>query len=227
MGKDPAIRLVLGNRYQMCSSVWRFWTHGEDAYFGARMALGTVKFSMHAGEWSYGETSESARQKGAKKREPRKVWEPVGEFTPGWVHGPTILFPWVPWWPGMPSNETPPADVVWIPCPDDRSRVQVAVMISTPGNGLDEAKKVSQAGDTLIGSLPMSNGKNVWLQVRRTKLTGKEIRTLATTGQEFDGFKGDPAHAWGMWVTTDPDHDLPLIVTFPLDRRIHFGKADG
>jgi hypothetical protein len=210
----------------MCSTVWRFWTHNEDAYFGARLALGFLKFSMHAGEWSYGETSESARRQGKAKREPRKVWEPVPEFTPGWVQGPAVLFPWVPWWPGLPSAEIPPDDVVWLPCPDDRSRVQVVVLISAPGIGQDGAVKVSQPGDRILGPLPMSNGKNLWLQTRKAKLTDTEIQTLTNVGKEYEGFQGDPEHAWGLWVSTSPDYGEPLIVTFPLSRR-HFGHLDG
>jgi hypothetical protein len=102
-------------------------------------------------------------------------------------------------------------------------------MISAPGVGPDGAEKVSQPGDMMLGPLPMSNGNHLWVQVRKTKLTGNEIQTFAKIGQDhFTGaFNGDPGFAMASWVTTDPDHAVPLIVTFPLDRRIHFGQVDG
>ena len=215
------IRLAAGNRYRLCSPVWRFWTNKSDVYFGARMALGFYKVSLHeSGQWISALTKESGSAFSSGDRRHRS-WQRPGEFRPGWTQGPGLIFPFVPW-PTFELSDDVPTDVVWVSCPSPGTNVQVVVLFSSAGSDPDEIHQVSQPGDLVVGSMVLANGETVWLQARVIPMTADAARGIQSVGKEFEGFKGNPKWAWGMWVTTDQVHGEPLIVSVPVGPH-HFG----
>jgi hypothetical protein len=87
---------------------------------------------------------------------------------------------------------------------------------------------VSQPGDWIVGSLPLSNGETVWLQARQAGISSDERKGIASVEREYQGFQvsGDlnAIDPWGVWITTSPQGP-PFLAQFPLGRH-HFRIAD-
>jgi hypothetical protein len=144
---------------------------------------------------------------------------------PGWVQGPAVVIPWVKWrGQFQPIGKPPPADTVWVPGPARKRKLVFNILFSAatvPTNGIN---LVSQPGDVIVGSLPLSNDETVWLQARQAGISSDERKGIASAEREYQGFQvsGDLSKIspWGIWITTSPAGP-PLWVQFPLGRH-HF-----
>jgi len=48
---------------------------------------------------------------------------------------------------------------------------------------------VSQPGDWIVGSLPLSTGETVWLQARQAGISSDEHKGIASVEREYQGFQ--------------------------------------
>jgi len=95
------------------------------------------------------------------------------------------------------------------------------VLFSAATVPADGVNLVSQPGDWIVGSLPLSNGETVWVQARQAGISSDERKGIASVEREYQGFQvsGDRSaiDPWGIWITTSPQGP-PLLVQFPLGR---------
>lgn len=230
---DPTVRFAVGTSEKRYSSVWRLWTHGADAYLGARTSLGLFKLSMHkSGEWISAFTAQSGivdEQTGSRRH---KTWRRPSEFAPGWTQGPAICFPWVPWAGELARLEQVPPSTEWFPAPAEGCKLTVMVLFSSSSvsNDPKAVHAVCRPEDLVLDRcLPLTTGENVWLQGRMSPLTATDRSGLEDFQGQFSpgmltASEGDQYDAWGMWITTSPELDLPLMVQMPLGRR-HFRRV--
>ena len=72
-------------------------------------------------------------------------------------------------------------------------------------------------------SLAMSNGEKVWVQIRQAELSAAENEGVASVEREWPVLNvtsHEAIHqAWGLWVTTGRDLEVPLLTEMPLGRR--------
>jgi len=98
------------------------------------------------------------------------------------------------------------------------------VLFAAATGPADGINSVSQPGDWIVGSLPLSNGETVWLQARQAGISSDERKGIASVEREYRGFQVDgdlnAVDPWGIWITTSPQGP-PLLVQFPLGRH-HF-----
>ena len=225
---DPTVRFAAGTPERPRSSVWRLWTHGSDAYLGARVTLGMFKLSMHqSGAWICAFTSQSGvvDETGSRRHH---TWQRPAEFSPGWTQGPAVGVPWTTWRDQLPSIEVLPPDTAWVPGPKRNKKVTFSILIQGAGDSSD-IRSVSLPGDRVLhDGLSLSNGETVWIQVRYSEMSPDENKGIAAVEREFRGFKVtgslDSVHAWGLWITTSVN-EIPLLVQLPLGRR-HITVAD-
>ncbi|MCC7131791.1 MAG: hypothetical protein IT352_04055 [Gemmatimonadales bacterium] len=75
-------RFALGSPEAPCSTTWRVWTSGEEAYLAARVWAVVAKLSLHAGgRWSF--------NAGMLRAE----WRRPMPFELGWIQGPVLVIP--------------------------------------------------------------------------------------------------------------------------------------
>ncbi len=227
---DPTLRFAAGSPERRNSGVWRLWSHGSDTYLAARIAAHLFKLSMHkSGEWISAFTSQSGvvvdKETGSRRH---RTWVRPPEFTPGWVQGPAVVIPWVKWrGQFQPIGKPPPPDTVWVPGPARKRKLVFNVLFSAATVPADGINSVSQPGDWIVGSLPLSNGETVWLQARQAGISADERKGIASVEREYRGFQVSDLKAidpWGIWITTSPQGP-PLLVQFPLGR--HHFQATG
>jgi hypothetical protein len=226
---DPTLRFAAGSPERPNSATWRLWSHRSDTYLAARTLAHLFKFSMHeSGKWIWASTSQSGIVDKETGLRHRRTWTRPPEFTPGWVQGPAVVIPWVKWrGQFQPIGKPPPADTVWVPGPARKRKLVFNILFSAatvPTNGIN---LVSQPGDVIVGSLPLSNGETVWLQARQAGISSDERKGIASAEREYQGFQvsGDLSKIspWGIWITTSPAGP-PLWVQFPLGRH-HFRSS--
>jgi hypothetical protein len=227
---DPTLRFAAGSPERRFSSVWRLWVHGSDAYLGARTLLRWLKLSLHQtgpDQWIAAFTSESGAVLEGTGSRRHRTWTRPPEFTPGWTQGPTILVPWVKWRGQLQHLENPPIDTVWVPGPARKRKLLFIVLFSAPTVPPDGINLVSEPGDRIVGSLPLSNGETVWLQARQVGISSDERKHIASTEREFRGFtvSGDAEaiDPWGVVITSA--QGLPLLVQLRLGHQHFQAKA--
>jgi len=220
---DPTLRFAAGSPERRFSSVWRLWVHGSDVYLGARILLRMFKFSMHqSGQWISAFTSDSGAMLDTGSRRHR-TWHRPAEFTPGWTQGPSVIVPWVEWHGEFQPKEKPPSDTVWVPGPAQGMKLVFNVLLSGATTLPDTINSVSQTGDWIVGSLPLSNGETVWVQARQAAMSPDDQKGIASVEREFRGIQVsgdlDAINLWGLWLTSSPVRVIPLLVQFQLGRR--------
>jgi hypothetical protein len=228
--RDPTLRFAAGSPERPYSGVWRLWVHGSDVYLAARDVAHLFKFSLHkTGEWISAFTSQSGVVSTKSGSRRHFTWTRPPEFTPGWVQGPAVAIPWVKWRGQFQPTGKPPLDTLWVPGPARKRKLLFNVLISAATVPAEGINSVSQPGDWIVGSLPLSNGETVWLQARQAGISSDERKGIASAEREYQGFQvsGDlnAIDPWGFWITTSPQ-GVPLWVQFPLGRH-HFQAVGG
>jgi hypothetical protein len=230
---DPTLRFAAGSAARPSSGVWRLWVRGSDVYLGARVALQWFKLSMHqSGQWISAFTSQSGIVDEIGLRRRHAIWNRPPEFTPGWTQGPSVVIPWVKWSGELrPMMERPTADTLWMPGPSHKKKLSFNILYSSPKVPSGEIESVSQPGDAILGSLPLSNGEKVWVQAHQQLMTLEERRGIDRVQREFPGFKltrgtHRDVDAWGLWIPKKGSVEgIPLLVQFRLGRH-HFERGD-
>jgi hypothetical protein len=69
----------------------------------------------------------------------------------------------------------------------------------------------------------MSSGEAIWLQARYVELSPDENKGIASVRREWPVLEVSSMDAlnlaWGLWITTPTNVDVPLFVQLPLGRR--------
>jgi hypothetical protein len=98
--KQRVVRVGVGSPDEPFAPAWRFWTHGDSAYFSHRVMGGLFKGSFHPASdrhasaiWTAGFTSESKVVIDHARGRRSHTWDQPPEFTPGWYRGPSISIP--------------------------------------------------------------------------------------------------------------------------------------
>src|SRR5215218_1096111 len=189
---DPTLCFAAGSPKRPNSGVWRLWTHGSDTYLAARIAAHLFKLSMHkSGQWISAFTSQSGvvvdKETGSRRH---RTWPCPPEFTPGWVQGPALAIPWVKWRGQFhPIGKPPPPDTVWVPGSARKRKLVFNVLFAAASVPADAINLVSQPGDWIVGSLPLSTGETVWLQARQAGISSDEHKGIASVEREYQGFQ--------------------------------------
>lgn len=79
------VRFAVGAECDRSVDIWRFWTQGDEVYFGCRNAISTTKISLHSsGVWK------------AETGKKRFILNKRTPFSKEWDLGPFLVFPHVP-----------------------------------------------------------------------------------------------------------------------------------
>jgi hypothetical protein len=189
---DPALRFAAGSSERPNSGVWRLWTRGSDTYLAVRIAVHVFKLSMHkSGQWISAFTSQSGVVDPATGSRRHHTWTRPPEFTPGWVQGPAVVIPWVRWRGQFQpiGRPPPPPDTVWVPGPARKRKLVVNLLFAAATVPAGAINSVSQPGDWIVGSLPLSHGEMVWVQARQVGISPDERKGLASVDREYGGIQ--------------------------------------
>jgi hypothetical protein len=131
------------------------------------------------------------------------------------------MIPWTKWRGQFDLIEKPPPDTLWVPGPARKRKLAINVLFSAPTVPPDGIKLVSEPGDRIVGSLPLSNGETIWLQARQTGISSDERKIFASVEREFYGFQVtgdvDKVDGWVVWSTLS-QQGLPLLIQFQLGK---------
>lgn len=141
-------RFSMGSAADPCSSVWRIWTQGDEAYVAVRNMIGVAKLSLHSnGYWQF-----RAGNMVARYRRP-------APYRSGWTRGPGILIPHNPLDMRLPYYDALQRDRTdWLEQPAQDSMAQIALQfgprVREPGSWSPEREK----GVSVLTTLKLRTG---------------------------------------------------------------------
>jgi hypothetical protein len=115
--------------------LWRVWVQGDEVYLAPRTMARVIKMSLHSsGIWRWAWVKHSAPDQELEGDRVHKRWLRPGPFVPGWVVGPSVMFPRsvVEGWDGDPIETT--KDVAWLEPPQENEKVIVSLMLAEPAS---------------------------------------------------------------------------------------------
>jgi hypothetical protein len=183
--KAEALRFAVGMATNCQSSVWRLWTYGDDAYFGARDWTNVVKVSLHAsGRWRVAFVENLDGPDSVDDRAAFK-WNRPPEFVPGWTEGLGLLVPILR--PRLPSPRfvVESKDILWIQRPRQGQKLFFKLLISGPELTKDDVPQVTQPGDEIVGGVAKQNGETIWVVAREAGMTPDEVAFVKKVQREM------------------------------------------
>lgn len=219
------MRFGLGSAEGQYSTVWRVWVQGNEIYMTSRIVSRWMRLSLHSsGIWRWAFIEDSATAREMKRDRAQRKWLQPSQFIPGWVAGPSVMFPWAPveGWGADPVETDKP--VSWLEPPAKNEKVTVCLMIGdagiTPARDLREEKRFP-----LLAELFLRSGGRIWVASRRERMTFQE--SLGVTA--FQSQKLDPeviGHG-GTAIHTTESNGAPLFVEMRIPKRqIANGEID-
>ena len=162
-------RFCFGTQDDPCSSVWRIWTQGDEAYVAVRNFITVAKLSLHStGYWQF-----RADRLVAAYRRPRP-------YQPGWTRGPGILVPHNDLDMRLPYYDPRPRDhLFWLPQPESGKIAQVAMHFVAPDVPRESWMRGSDAGLSLLAALRLRAGGRLCVFRADRPFTSDEVRRIA------------------------------------------------
>lgn len=217
MAERKEVRFGLGSAEGQYSMVWRVWVQGNEIYMTSRVVGRWMRLSLHSSgiwRWAFIEGSATARE--MKGDRAQRKWLQPSPFIPGWVAGPSVMFPWAPveGWTADPVETDKP--VSWLEPPVKNEKVTVSLMIGGPGimpaRDLLEEKRFP-----LLGELFLRSGGRVWIASRRERMTFEEI--LGVAALQAQGIDGNVVGHGATRIEVSESNGAPLFVEMRVPKR--------
>lgn len=216
MGKKE-VRFGVGSPDGQYSMLWRAWVQGDEIYLAPRSMANLIKMSLHSsGIWRWAFVGGSVIDKEVEGDRAQGKWLKPSPFFPGWVAGPSVMFPSSPveGWEGDPV-ETEKA-VSWLDPPREGEKVTVSLMIGEPGvivvRDLSQEKKFP-----VLAEIDLRSGGRVWVAARRDPMTTEEIRGVAAVQEE--GVDAEVVGYGGTSIRLVESNGVPLFVEMRVPKR--------
>ncbi len=135
----------MGSPEDQCSSVWRIWTQGDEAYVAVRNFITQAKLSLHAsGDWIF-----RAGDLVVAYRRPLP-------YQSGWTRGPGILIPHNELDLRVPYFDTRPRDhIFWLPQPRPGQIAQIALHFVAPNDARESWMRGRDPGLQILAALKL------------------------------------------------------------------------
>jgi hypothetical protein len=142
-GHKKHFRFSLGSAADPCSSIWRIWTQGDEAYVAVRNMITVAKLSLHSsGYWQF-----RADDLIADYRRPLS-------YRHGWTRGPGIIIPHNPLDLRLPYYDPVSSDLIhWLAPPAEGSMAQFALHFAAPDLASGSWSPDGEPGVELLASL--------------------------------------------------------------------------
>lgn len=153
--ESAVIRVAVGTRDSLRSSVWRLWTHKGELYLAARSFASFSKFSFHkSGINRYAVNAEIERENSLSDRVFHK-WRRGPEMYPGWTEGFGVLIP--PRITQQPFRDVPIAapDVIFVRPPAGREKVILKIIFSHKAARPEHVTQQISHAVTILGCLEL------------------------------------------------------------------------
>lgn len=217
MTTEKEVRFGLGSPEGQYSMLWRAWVQGDEIYLAPRTMARVVKLSLHSsGIWRWAFVGGSATDREIDGDRAQKKWLKPSPFIPGWVVGPSVMFPYasVEGWGADPVETT--KQVSWLEPPTKNHKVTVSLMVAqpgvVPGRDLREEKRFP-----LLAELRLRSGGRVWVAARHDRMTFEEIRGVtAVQARKLDP---DVIGHGGTAIHTTESNGAPLFVEMRIPKR--------
>jgi hypothetical protein len=179
--------------------LWRVWVQGDEIYLAPRGMARLVKLSLHSsGIWRWAWVEKSVLDRELEGDRVHERWLKPSPFIPGWIVGPSVMFPWSPGkgWESDPIETT--KDVYWLDPHRTMKKVTMSLMLAEPGvtsaRDLREEKRFP-----LLAELILRSGGRVWVAARRDPMSLEDIRGVAVVqskgmDEHAIGFRGTAVH---------------------------------
>lgn len=217
MAHPKEMRFGLGTAQGQYSTVWRVWVQGDEIYMTSRMFGRWMRLSLHSSgiwRWAFVESSATARQ--MKGDRAQRKWLRPSEFIPGWVAGPSVMFPFAPvkgWEADPPETDKP---VSWLEPPAKNQKVTVSLMIGAPGftvaRDLLEEKRFP-----LLAELFLRSGGRVWIAAKRARMSFEEI--LGVAAFQAQGTNRDVVGPGAVRIQVSESQGAPLFVEMRVPKK--------
>jgi hypothetical protein len=163
------LRFALGTKADPCSSAWRVWTQGDEAYVAFRTAISVAKLSLHAnGYWPF-----RIENKIVEYRRP-------APFPPGWTRGPGILIAHNDLDLRLPYYDPRPGDrITWLPQPEPDHVAQFAIRFVDSTIRRRDWMDPAHAGGIPIAALKLRSLGVLCVHRNDRRLTAEELKQVA------------------------------------------------
>lgn len=196
MAKNRSVNFAIGTRDGRRSSVWKFFTHGNEAYIASRMFAYDAKISLHSsGECQYSRTDRWVRAVPGRRNSERHMiqWftpRPVGTevYLTFRVQIPESELTLIPNGPGID-------DVVWLPAPHVGFVYSFNCYVTPPIDS--EPVSNGKLPHRFLTALPLGGGR--WFVVlehvfRMDQAEIEDVRKACVGQATKSGYVPEPRH---------------------------------
>lgn len=217
MARAREVRFGLGSAEGQYSTVWRVWVQGNEIYMTSRLVSRWMRLSLHSSgiwRWAFIEGSATARE--MKRDRAQRKWLQPSQFIPGWVAGPSVMFPFAPveGWGADPVETDKP--VSWLELPHKNEKVTVSLMIGNPG--ITPARDLlEERRFPLLAELFLRSGARIWVAARRERMTFDEI--LGVAALQAQGIDRSVAGHGATRIEVTESYGAPLFVEMRVPKK--------
>jgi hypothetical protein len=218
--RATVLRFAAGSPANVRSSVWKLWTHRDDAYLLTRASGQWLKVSLHAsGDWRIAYT------RGTTLNDAQRVihrWRRPAEMQPGWVKSLAIVVPFPTVSEPLDHYEVEPGvDIEWFPEPRLNRKLTFRIIFGGATASTTMLEATLPVGATLKGPLEKANGERVFVAAWEEDLSSAETLILRdhvakTIIHLAKGSTGRTLYACLHAIDTDADQ--PGIIDIILGR---------
>lgn len=198
------IRIVVGEKGDQVSPVWKIWNTKNDVYLSGKFAGGAFKISMHAsGAWIVAATSESGIELTPGNRR-MKTWHRPKQFKQGWTWGPHIVVPRIESRDDLKIDENQTKLIEWIPKPNNDEKVVIAIIFADSSFLPKDISQISAKGDAYLEEfLELANKEKVFIRIRYEKLSRTDHKNISYLNAEAD-----------KWIEANKDGIRGFLTSF-------------
>jgi hypothetical protein len=198
VNEGKQLRFALGARNDPCSSAWRIWTQGDEAYVAVRTSITVAKLSLHSnGYWPFrvGNNIVGYRR--------------PAQSPPGWTRGPGILIAHNDLDLRLPYYDPRPLDhITWLSQPAAGHVAQFAIRIVDASVPSRDWLDPVLAGGAAIAALKLRSLGRLCVHRLDRRLTAEEASQVAMrrTILESKHPETAPERVFGISnITVQPD----------------------
>jgi len=213
------LRFGIGAEGVRHSSIWRVWVQGDEVYLAPRGLASLVKMSIHSsGVWRWAWTGALEWQSNLSRDRLIRGWRKPEPFMPGWVMGPSVMFPWAPveGWDGDPIDTE--RSVLWLDPPSENQKITVTILLGDsdvlePIPDLGELRQTPRHAEFRLRS-----GGRAWICSRQHPMALEEM--LGTRKIQADRpVDPDAIGGGGTAIVTSESHGAPLFLEVRVPKR--------
>ena len=228
MTKKNVFRFAVGTPENPQSWIWRFWTQGDEVYFGARDALNAFKVSLHkSGIWRIAFVEQLSRSDAIADRVILR-WNKPTEYPTGWFQSVGILVSSIVPECSFKKSVIQDRRIEWFSPPSNGNKLVFKVLFSNPNLLKDAWRAIALPTDRLVHSYIKTNGEGVWVLLREDGLTEIEILKIRDVMKKMKihikpGTKKDYMYSRALLVVSE---DKPTATTQPTILDIALGEEN-